>query len=58
MNCSYDRDPEPWESSDGSVYLLRHLAVIVPESIPEFLPQLAELVRCLLYLYYLRIIDQ
>lgn len=38
-----NRPAEPWESSDGSVYLLRELSGIVPAAVVEFIPVLADL---------------
>jgi hypothetical protein len=29
-----DRDKEPWEASDGALYLLRELAEVSPKVIP------------------------
>lgn len=39
------RDKDPWEASDGAVYMLRELAAVAPAAVPEFLPALAELAR-------------
>ena len=38
-------EKQPWEGSDGAVYLLRELAAVLPARIPEFLPTLADLAR-------------
>ena len=38
------RTGEPWEASEGGIYLLRELSTVLPEKVPEFLPPLAELV--------------
>lgn len=39
-----NRTGEPWEASEGGIYLLRELSSVLPEKVPEFLPRLAELV--------------
>eukprot|EP00035_Acanthoeca_spectabilis_P012664 m.229336 g.229336 ORF g.229336 m.229336 type:complete len:694 (+) comp15680_c1_seq4:36-2117(+) len=45
MDCGYLRPPEPWERSDGAVYLLRELATGHPEQVAALLPALADLTR-------------
>ncbi|KAK9917751.1 hypothetical protein WJX75_007815 [Coccomyxa subellipsoidea] len=42
MDYGFRRPKEPWEASDGAIYLLRELAQVAPETGPEFLPVLAE----------------
>lgn len=37
------RNKQPWEASDGAVYLLRELSLQYPQLLPEFLPQLSAL---------------
>lgn len=37
------RPAEAWEASDGSIYLIRELAVVSPESVTQFMGTLAEL---------------
>lgn len=44
MDHGFSREKEPWEASDGSVYLVREVALIKPTASAEFLPGLAELV--------------
>ena len=39
------RSPEPWEASDGSIYMVRELAAAAPEDAVAYLPMLAELAR-------------
>ena len=39
------RPPEPWEASDGAVYLVRELASVAPEVAAAYLPMVAELAR-------------
>jgi hypothetical protein len=39
------RDKQPWEASDGAVYLLRELSPLLPSAVPEFLPAVADLAR-------------
>lgn len=39
----FDRPKEPWEASDGAVYLLRELASLAPKEIGNLLPHLASL---------------
>ena len=43
MDCDYIRPSEPWEKSDGCVYLLRELAPLHPDTVKALLPQLAEI---------------
>ncbi|PSC73633.1 ARM repeat-containing [Micractinium conductrix] len=45
VDHGFARDKEPWEASDGAVYMLRELAAVAPAAVPEFLPALAELSR-------------
>jgi hypothetical protein len=44
-NARPGRDKQPWEASDGAVYLLRDLAPLLPAAVPEFLPTVADLAR-------------
>ncbi len=39
------RPPEPWEASDGAIYMVRELAGAAPEDAVAYLPTLAELAR-------------
>ncbi|GBF89452.1 hypothetical protein Rsub_02024 [Raphidocelis subcapitata] len=41
----FARDKQPWEASDGAVYLLRELAPLRPSDAAALLPQLADLAR-------------
>ena len=43
MDYGFRRPKEAWEASDGAVHMLRQLAGAAPESIPEFLPELAQI---------------
>eukprot|EP00056_Hartaetosiga_gracilis_P003299 m.62438 g.62438 ORF g.62438 m.62438 type:complete len:392 (+) comp11403_c0_seq1:877-2052(+) len=43
MNCAYSRDQQPWEKSDGCVYLLTALSEKYPETVAKYLPSLAQL---------------
>ena len=43
MDCDYVRPSEPWEKSDGCVYLLRELAPLRPDTVTALLPLLAEI---------------
>ncbi|KAI7841245.1 hypothetical protein COHA_005082 [Chlorella ohadii] len=45
MDHGFARAKEPWEASDGAVYMLRELSAVAPTAVPEFLPALAELAR-------------
>ncbi|KAK9823094.1 hypothetical protein WJX72_000228 [[Myrmecia] bisecta] len=45
MDYGIRRAKEPWEASDGAIYLLRELAEAAPQHVPEFLPVFAEVVR-------------
>ena len=41
MDYGFRRPKEAWEASDGAVHILSELARAAPESVPEFLPELA-----------------
>lgn len=41
----YKRDPEPWELSDGAVYLLREMSPLYPKECEGLLPVLSEVSR-------------
>lgn len=43
MDHGFARDKEPWEASDGALYLLRELAEVSPKDVPRFLPMAAEI---------------
>lgn len=51
MDHGFAREREPWEATDGAVYMLRELAFVVtptaahPDTITRFLPQLASVSR-------------
>lgn len=45
MDHGYHRKSEPWEATDGAVYLLREIAQYRPDVAETFLPQLAEVAR-------------
>ena len=45
MDHGFTRDKEPWEASDGAIYLLRELAAVRPDEVAQFLPQVLELSR-------------
>eukprot|EP00038_Savillea_parva_P001610 m.105787 g.105787 ORF g.105787 m.105787 type:complete len:351 (-) comp10561_c0_seq2:3350-4402(-) len=45
MDCGYARPQEPWERSDGGVYLVRELARSHPGEMADLLPVLAEVAR-------------
>lgn len=45
MDCDFTKEQEPWEATDGCVYLMRELAGISPETVIEQLPMLAEVAR-------------
>eukprot|EP00210_Caulerpa_lentillifera_P009386 g8948.t1 len=44
MDHGFKRPKEPWEVSDGAVYLLREISAISPDRILEFIPSMTELV--------------
>ena len=46
MDYGYRRDKEPWEASDGAVFLMSGLAQIVPNDIAPFMTTLADLAIC------------
>lgn len=43
MDYGFRRPKEAWEASDGAVTLLRELSSAAPETVPEFLPELAQI---------------
>ena len=45
MDHGFARDKEPWEATDGCIYMIRELAFIAPNEVPQFLPGLAEAAR-------------
>ena len=44
MDHGFSRAKQPWEATDGCVYLLRELALQKPEEAAQFMPTLAEVV--------------
>eukprot|EP00854_Cymbomonas_tetramitiformis_P005490 gene5490-6653_t len=45
MDHGFSREKEPWEASDGAIYLLRELAAVAPEAVLKLLPELVEVSR-------------
>lgn len=45
MDHGFKRQKEPWEASDGCVYMVRELAIYQPDLSLEFIPMLLELCR-------------
>jgi len=43
MDHGFAREREPWEASDGALYLLRELADVAPKEVPRFLPMVTEI---------------
>ena len=43
MDYGFRRPKEAWEASDGAVHMLTELARAAPDSVPEFLPELAQM---------------
>lgn len=41
--CASRRPRQPWEASDGAVYLLRHLIEVTPQQATPLLPTLAQI---------------
>eukprot|EP00850_Spirogloea_muscicola_P014971 SM000111S18794 [mRNA] locus=s111:183250:196627:+ [translate_table: standard] len=44
MDHGFSRAKEPWEASDGAIYLLKELALASPHQALQFMPTLADLV--------------
>jgi len=44
MDFGFSRDQEPWEASDGAVFLIRELACVHPEACTQHLQPLVDLV--------------
>ncbi|CAD7696000.1 unnamed protein product [Ostreobium quekettii] len=45
MDHGFKREKQPWEASDGAVYLVRELSAVVPSTAAECMPALADLSR-------------
>ena len=45
MDCDFSRPQEPWETTDGCVYLLREISEKFPEQVCALLPTLADVLR-------------
>lgn len=43
--CVYHRGKQPWEASDGAVFLLREMAGVVPGAVQGFMTGVADLSR-------------
>lgn len=43
MDYGFKREKQPWEASDGAVYLLAGLAEVAPQEVPGFMLSLAEI---------------
>lgn len=41
----FARKSEPWEHSEGGIYLLRELSAVAPDRAAKFLPMLVDLVN-------------
>ena len=41
----FARESEPWEKSEGGIYLLRELSAVAPDRAAKFLPVLVQLVH-------------
>jgi hypothetical protein len=39
MDHGFTREKEPWEASDGALYMLREVAAVRPNDVAPFLPQ-------------------
>lgn len=48
----FARESEPWEQSEGGIYLLRELSAVAPDRAAKFLPVLAQLAQCSGYVQY------
>jgi hypothetical protein len=46
MDHGFTRDKEPWEASDGALYMLREVAAVRPDDIAQFLPQVCPYTGC------------
>lgn len=45
MDHGFARAREPWEATDGAIYMIRELADVAPERVPQFLQPLADVAR-------------
>ena len=43
MDYGFKREKQPWEASDGAVYLLAGLAEVRPQEVPALMASLAEI---------------
>uniref|UniRef100_A0A7I4BI56 TOG domain-containing protein n=1 Tax=Physcomitrium patens TaxID=3218 RepID=A0A7I4BI56_PHYPA len=48
----FSRKSEPWEKSEGGIYLLRELSVVAPDRAAKFLPALVQLAQSSGYVEY------
>ncbi|KAG0607263.1 hypothetical protein M758_8G014500 [Ceratodon purpureus] len=48
----FARESEPWEKSEGGIYLLRELSAVAPDRAAKFLPVLAQLAQSSGYVQY------
>ena len=52
MDCEYARPPEPWEGSDGAVYLMREMATSRPAEMADKLPVLISIAQVRTYAHH------
>lgn len=52
MDHGFARAKQPWEATDGAIYLLRELATVAPDRAVKFLPALAEVAGARHFIHY------
>eukprot|EP00850_Spirogloea_muscicola_P012243 SM000078S22102 [mRNA] locus=s78:439279:445616:- [translate_table: standard] len=57
MDHGFSRAKEPWEASDGAIYLLKELALASPNQALQFMPTLADLGRCTHFGHYHNLLE-
>ena len=45
VDHGFAREKEPWEATDGAIYMLRELSDVSPDDVAIFLPEMAEIAR-------------
>lgn len=52
MDHGFSRTKQPWEATDGAIYLLRELAAFKPDAAAPFMPELADVARVRHFLHF------
>ncbi|EDQ91390.1 uncharacterized protein MONBRDRAFT_23736 [Monosiga brevicollis MX1] len=57
MDCAFHRPQEPWERSDGCMYLLRELSALLPDEVAGLLSQVVDLAKLRHYKHYCNFLE-